>query len=252
MKIFKLLKRALIVSAFAYAWAVRSFHPSAKELLDPSWHRELPIRVTARGLARLLPYLYARWGEKGVKALQFIFYQVGVDRAPLLQEFLKIDVEDARSLGRVLDYEDGLVGVKGAWVEETKGRAVKEERHCPAAVELASCPEVCTSLFMAMEAGTFSKLNPRLRVPEITRLLSRGDDCCLAELELPYLKKKEARTVSPHATPGEFPQRLSVPGLQGKLLRTFFLSLVRAIYKLVTSGLDQPMHWYEHFRYLPS
>ncbi len=252
MKIFKLLKRTVIFTGIIYIWAVRSFKPTAREMLDPSWHRELPMRITARGLARLLPYLDARWGEKGVKALQFVFYQIGVDRAPLLQEFLEIDVDDARSLGRVLDYEDGLVGVKGIWVEETRGRAVKEERYCPAAAELSACPEVCTSLFMAMEAGTFSQLNPELRAPEISKLLSRGDECCLAVLELPHLKKKEARSASPQATPGELPPRLSVPGLRGKLMRSSLLSIVKAAYKLATSGLDQPMHWYEHFRYVPA
>ncbi len=182
-----------------------------------------------RGLTRLLPALYDRFGEKGVRGLQYVFYRVGEDRAPIMREYLHIDPDDARSLGRVLDYEDGLVGVRGIWTEETKGRAVKEERYCPAARELESCPEVRTRLMMAMEAGTFSVLNPDLKVPELTKLLSTGDDCCLATIELP-LAKKEAGKASPHATPDAFPPVLKVPGLQGKLaiqgIKSLFAALV--------------------------
>jgi hypothetical protein len=249
----KRLRRCLLAAAALHLWAVKSLGPTAGELLDPGWHLEVPLRVTARGLARLLPYAYERWGERGVKSLQFIFYQVGVDRAPLLQRFLQIDPDDARSLGRVLDYEDGLVGVRGVWTEECRGRAVKEERYCPIARDLAECPEVCTRLMMALEAGTFSVLNPDLAVPELTKLLSTGDDCCLAVLELPYLKKREARQSSPQATPGEFPPRLRAPGLQWRLMLLAPVSLLKALYRLAVTGPDGlQMHWYEFFRYQPT
>lgn len=248
MILLKRTKRALLVSGLLYAGAVKSFDPSLKELVDPAWHRGVPLRLASRGLCHILPALYERYGEKGVRALQFVFYRLGEDRAPILREALGIDPYDARSLGRVLDYEDGLVGVKGAWTEETKGRAVKEERYCPAAAELTACPEVCTSLFIAMEAGTFSVLNPDLEVPEITSLLSRGDPCCLATIELP-LSKREAGKASPQATPGAFPPTLSVPGLQGRLALQGLKSILSALWILLTEGPDQPMQWYERFRY---
>ena len=238
----------VLVSTVLYGMAVRSFHPRPRDLVDPAWHREIPIRVMMRGLTRLLPALYDHYGERGVRALQFLFYRVGEDRAPILRDALQIDPYDARSLGRVLDYEDGLVGVRGIWTEETCGRAVKEERYCPAARELTACPEVCTRLMMALEAGTFSVLNPDLAVPEISSLLSTGDPCCLATIELP-LSKKDARKGSPQATPGDFPPVLAVPGLQGRLALQGFKSIVTALWILLTQGLEQPMQWYEHFRY---
>ncbi|MHB8896506.1 MAG: hypothetical protein ACYC99_15185 [Candidatus Geothermincolia bacterium] len=246
----KTVKRVVIGAAIGYAFAIRRLEPEPHDLLDPEWHREAPTRLALLGLARLMPWLYARWGEQGVKALQFVFYQVGVDRAPLLLEGLRIDPDDARSLGRVLDYEDGLVGVKGVWTEECRGRAVKEERYCPGARELAACPEVCTCLMMAMEAGTFSIINPELNAPEITKLLSRGDDCCLAIIELPG-GGKSASKQSPQATPGQFPPVIEVPGLRAKLMVTGLASLAKAIVKLATSGPDQPMKWYEFIRYEP-
>ena len=149
----------------AYALNLRELEPTAEDLLSPQWHREAPVRLMMKRLAVLLPTLYERYGERGVKALQFVFYQVGVDRAPVMRDALQIDPSDARSLGRVLDYEDHMVGVRGIWTEECRGRAVKEERYCPAASELTRCPEVCTKLMMAMEAGTFSVINPGSRRP---------------------------------------------------------------------------------------
>jgi hypothetical protein len=250
MFLLKRTKRLLLVSTLYYGLAVRSLHPRPRDLADPAWHREVPIRLMMRGLTGLLPALYDRFGERGVRALQYFFYRVGEDRAPILREYLQIDPFDARSLGRVLDYEDGLVGVRGTWTEETKGRAVKEERYCPAARELAACPEVCTRLMMALEAGTFSVLNPDLAVPEISSLLSTGDPCCLATIELP-LAKRDARKESPHATPGAFPPVLRIPGLQGKLALQGAKSLVSALWTLLTRGPEQPMQWYEHFRYNP-
>lgn len=244
----KNVRRLLIGAAIGYAFAIRRLEPELHDLIDPQWHREVPTRFALLGLTRLMPWLYDSFGEMGVKALQFVFYQVGVDRAPILMEELQIDPYDARSLGRVLDYEDGLVGVRGVWTEECRGRAVKEERYCPGARELASCPEVCTCLMMAMEAGTFSVINPDLSVPEITKLLSKGDDCCLAVIELPT-KAKDANEISPQATPGDFPPMLRVPGLRGRLMVSGLVSLVKAAVTLATSGPDQPMAWYEFFRY---
>lgn len=241
--------KLLLAAGAAYAAGLAALKPHPEDLLDPQWHREAPTRLALLGLAHLLPWLYRTRGERGVRALQFVFYQVGVDRAPLLLRGLQIDPGDARSLGRVLDYEDGLVGVRGVWTEECRGRAVKEERYCPGAAELAPCPEVCTRLMMAMEAGTFSVINPDLAIPEITKLLSKGDDCCLAVIELPATEA--AGETSPQATPGEFPPVLVVPGLRARLMLTGLLSVAKALVKLVLEGPEQPMHWYEYFRYAP-
>ena len=56
----------------------------------------------------LFPAVNGLFGKKGIKALQLIMYQMGIDRAPILKEALNIDVNDARSLGRILDFDDGL------------------------------------------------------------------------------------------------------------------------------------------------
>ncbi len=58
-----------------HSLAALSFKPTPRQLLDPKWHAEIPIRlVMGRGMAWLLPNLYARSGERGVKKLQLFFY----------------------------------------------------------------------------------------------------------------------------------------------------------------------------------
>ncbi len=246
----KLLKLGVLAAGAAYVAGVMELEPTVEDLLNPQWHREAPVRLMMKRLAVLLPALYDRYGERGVKALQFVFYQVGVDRAPAMMKALQIDPTDARSLGRVLDFEDHMVGVRGVWTEECCGRAVKEERYCPAAAELTRCPEVCTKLMMAMEAGTFSVINPKLEAPELTKLLSTGDDCCLAVIEVPADQVgKRAGKQSPQAMPGAFPPVIEAPGLRLQLALLGMMSLVKALVKLATSGPDQPMMWYDFFRW---
>lgn len=252
LKPIKFAKRAVLAGMVFHTWAVISFKPSAKELLDLNWHMEIPTRMMGRGLAWLLPNLYARYGERGVKRLQYVFYRAGLERAGLIQEALQIDPHDARSLGRILDFEDGTIGVRGIWTEETRGRATKEERYCPMARELEDCPEVCTKLMAALEAGTFSVINRDVVIPEITELLSTGGSCCRATIELDYLNRKEARQESPQATHGAFPPVLKVPGLQVRMYTACMIGSLKALIKLATTDIDDiDMLWYEHMRYEP-
>jgi hypothetical protein len=54
-----------------------------------------------------------------------------------------------------------------------------------------------------------------------------------------------------HPTPGRFPPVLKVPGLRAKLILTGLKSMYKAVVTLVREGPDQPMEWYESFRYQP-
>jgi hypothetical protein len=253
MKPVKFAKRAALAGLVTHGLVAASFKPTLKELFDPNWHMEIPMRlVMGRGMAWLLPNLYARYGERGVKRLQYFFYQFGLDRAATMQKYLQIDPDDARSLGRILDYEDGLGGVRGTWVEESKGKATKEERYCPIARELEKCPEVCTKLMMAMEAGTFVIINPRLEIPEFDELLSTGGSCCKGSIELAYLTREEAAQESPHATHDAFPPVLKVPGLQWRLMGLGVISMFKAACKLLTTDIDDiEMYQYDFIRYEP-
>lgn len=247
----RLSKRLFLAGTIAYAFILGKFEPTVRDLMDYHWHMELPIRLVARRLATVLPAVYERFGEPGVAALQYLFYKAGEERALIMQEHLEIDPWDARSLGRVLDFDDCLARVVGRWTVETGGRAVKEEHYCPVSAELELCPEVCTSLLMALEAGTFSTMNPELRPPVLSKLLSLGDDCCRMELafDRDSVGRGRYREASPHATPGDCPPVITVPGLRTRLFITCLKGVIKAVVTIILKGPMQPMAWYERFRY---
>jgi hypothetical protein len=140
--------------------------------------------------------------------------------------------------------------VRGVWVEETRGRATKEERYCPISRELEQCPEVCTNLMMAMEAGTFSVINPRVGIPVFSELLSTGGRCCRVTIELDHLGKREAKKTSPHATGDAFPPVLKVPGLGWRMWLLGGFGMLKALLRLAVTGVDDiDMCHYEQFRY---
>lgn len=239
----------LLMHVLATAW----LKPSLNELFSLTWHREFHMKFIMRLLSYIFPYVAGKWGERGIKGLQFVFYEAGRARGKLIRKALQIDPNDARSVGRVLDFEDGMVGVRGTWSAETRGRAVKEERYCPAQKELERCPEVCAFLMTAMEAGTFSGWAPRLVPGLLTRLLSLGHDCCRAEiLVAPEDGSSNYDTkISPHATPGAFPPVLKVPFLILRMNIRMLFGFLRGIIKVLISGPDQHMDWYEKLRYIP-
>lgn len=233
----------------ALAW----IGPSIRQLLSFKFYKEFPIKIAFKTLATILPIVSRVWGENGVRAMQYVLYEAGRARGQLMREALKIDPNDARSLGRVIDFEDGLGGVVGRWVNETRGCATKEEHYCPAQKELESCPEVCTKLMVAMEAGTFAGWTPRVSMPKFEKLLSVGDDCCRATLTLnkvPGCEESDKET-SPQAN-SDFPPKMKIPLSVGIRMAVLMgLGAVKGVLKMLTSGSEQPMEWYEDFRYVP-
>jgi hypothetical protein len=204
------------------------------------------IKLIAAITSFLFPVVYKLFGGKGIKAWQLVFYQIGVDRSSILKNELKIDINDARSLGYILDYDDSLGGVKGIWEMEKKGKAIKVVRICPLSNVVRS--EMCLHLIAALEAGTFYTLNPRIKVPDIPKLISRGDDCCIATIELPYLAKEAADQVSPYSTGKKYPV-INIPGLNRLLFYQTIKSFLKAVLNLHKYGTKQQMYWYEFFRY---
>lgn len=193
------------------------------------------------------PIVYKLFGKRGIKAWQLILYQMGMDRSLILKQELKVDVNDARSLGKIIDYDDGLARVKGIWVTEKKGKAIKIVKICPIGRILR--PEICLNLVAALEAGTFYSLNPNIKVPEITKLISKGDDCCVGVIELPYLDKQIANQNSSYSTGKDYAPPIYIPYLDRRLFFTSMKSLFKAIFKFFKYGTGQKMHWYDFFEY---
>ncbi|MGQ9720000.1 MAG: L-2-amino-thiazoline-4-carboxylic acid hydrolase [Candidatus Jordarchaeum sp.] len=146
--------------------------------------RELINRANAQMMISVVKAVVEKFGEEGWKAIEKGMRDFGQMRAFSLKKNLNIDVNNARELGKVLDFEDTMTGVKGRWVEIGEKIAVKHEFECPMIKVLKDFPEYCTRLMYAMEIGTLKTLNPKVKELKITKLLTKGDDCCEAIIEL--------------------------------------------------------------------
>ena len=111
MKKLKLSTAAKGIAAaglLTHGLVVLSFNPTLKDLANPQWHLELPIRLMGRELAWLLPTVYDRLRRTRCQApaVHILPGRGGAGR-PDKRSAGRIDPHDARSLGRVLDFEDG-------------------------------------------------------------------------------------------------------------------------------------------------
>ncbi len=111
-------------------------------------------------------------------------YDLGYARGQSVAQTMKIDPEDARSVGRIFDLEDSGIGIKGEWVETGKKRAVKREYYCPFAAAVSACPDICERLFAAIEHGTFDAIGVRVKDFRFGKLIPKGDPYCEVILEL--------------------------------------------------------------------
>jgi len=135
-------------------------------------------------LAVLMSTLVARFGDEVWEVAGKTMYDIGYQRGAEFAKTMKIDLTDARSVGRIFDLEDSTIGVKGEWVETGKKRAVKHEFYCPFGATLALCPEICTRLFSAVEKGTFDAIGAKVKDFHIAKLIPKGDPYCEAVIEL--------------------------------------------------------------------
>lgn len=135
-------------------------------------------------LAVLMSTLVARFGDEVWEVAGKTMYDIGYQRGAEFAKTMKIDLTDARSVGRIFDLEDSTIGVKGEWVETGKKRAVKHEFYCPFGATLALCPDICTRLFSAVERGTFDAIGAKVKDFHIAKLIPKGDPYCEAVIEL--------------------------------------------------------------------
>ncbi|MBI4596768.1 MAG: L-2-amino-thiazoline-4-carboxylic acid hydrolase [Candidatus Tectomicrobia bacterium] len=149
-------------------------------------------RLLKEAKRRVMQDYMARWplfmakkvtetfGEKGWQVIEEVARTIGRERAQLLKEALEIDVNDARSLGKVFDFEDSMNGVSGEWIEATRKRAVKKETQCVAAEIFKDFPEYCGRLMCTLAKATIEELNPKAKLNDFSsgKLLAKGDDYC--------------------------------------------------------------------------
>ena len=72
------------------------------------------------------------FGDKGWEALEKSAKEFAEYRVPAMR-FLVDDPENARSLGKVFDFEDNLGGLENEWIKTDAKDAIKIETKCPPA-----------------------------------------------------------------------------------------------------------------------
>ncbi|NQT71638.1 MAG: hypothetical protein HQ553_02565 [Chloroflexi bacterium] len=133
--------------------------------------------------AMILSVLAARYGNEIYDEIEKVMYDYGYGRAQEFGQTMKIDPNDARSVGRIFDLEDTQNGIKGEWIETGKQRAVKREYFCPMATAATLCPEICTRVAASVERGTFDGLGVKGEF-SFTKLIPKGDPYCEVVIEL--------------------------------------------------------------------
>jgi hypothetical protein len=148
-------------------------------------------RAIVQGYAAKLPMMIVKavaeeFGEKGWAVMQKASEQFGKERAQILKEALDIDVNDARSLGKVFDFEDGLSGIVGEWIESSAKRAKKLEKKCSPHYVYNDFPPYCEKILYWIANATIKELNRNAELEDFAKVkcMVHGDDVCEINVEI--------------------------------------------------------------------
>lgn len=136
-------------------------------------------------LVGVMRALEEKYGDEVWEVAGKWVYESSYNRAKGMGQLMKVDPEDARSVGRLWDLEATMMGIKSEWIETGKKRAVKRFFKCPLASAVAECPAVCERLlFEAVERGNCDALGVRVKTLSMPKMLPKGDPYCEIVLEL--------------------------------------------------------------------
>jgi hypothetical protein len=151
--------------------------------------REAKMSVL-QGYAARLPMLMVKnvietCGDKGWEALEKAAKEFAAYRAPIMKVLVE-DPGNARSLGNIFDFEDGLSGVEGEWVESGAREARKVEEKCVASEIFQQYPDYCGKFLWTIAHETLKLINPKAEVSAFNqgKCLAYGDDCCEVKIRL--------------------------------------------------------------------
>lgn len=147
-------------------------------------------RAVIQGYAARLPMLMVkhvveRFGDEGWKALEKAGQEFAAYRAPLLKVLVD-NTENARDLGKIFDFEDGLSGVEGQWEEHGTMEATKTENKCIASEVYKEFPDHCGKFLWHIANETLKIINPKSEVLPFNKVkcLAYGDDCCEVKIRI--------------------------------------------------------------------
>jgi hypothetical protein len=136
-------------------------------------------------LVGVMGALEEKYGDEVWDVASKWVYDSSYQRAKGMGQLMKVDPEDARSVGRIWDLEACMMGIKSEWIETGKKRAVLRFFQCPLASAVAECPKVCDKLlFEAVERGNCDALGVRVKSLYMPKMIPKGDAYCEIVLEL--------------------------------------------------------------------
>jgi len=142
-------------------------------------------RVIIQGYAAKFPMMIVKavadeFGEKGWAVMQKASEQFGKERAQILKEALEIDINDARSIGKVFDFEDSLSGIIGEWIESSPKQAKRLEKKCSPHYVYNDFPPYCEKILYWIARATIKELNPNAELEDFAKVkcMVHGDDVC--------------------------------------------------------------------------
>ena len=134
-----------------------------KELTPEKWVA-MGQRFGAAWVGTSLKAVAEKFGKEvweiAAKAMEQAVYEHTLPVAKKLIKSGELDVTDARSIGRLLDFEDAGLGTVSEWVETGKKRAAKRHYYCSWADTVAAvgAVEVCTYMMMGAMDGFYKAL----------------------------------------------------------------------------------------------
>ena len=124
--------------------------------------------------------------EIGKEAMKRFAYQRSLQT---LRE-QKVDLSDARAIGRWMDFEDNILGIEGEYVVYTRKKAVRRQFYCPWAETIMAnnAQGICTHMMMGYMEGVrqaMKELGAKLKdLPPGFKCLTLGDPYCELVWEL--------------------------------------------------------------------
>jgi len=149
----------------------------AKKAILQGYAAKLPLLMTKK--------IVERFGEEGWEVLEEAAKEFAVYRVPLMKVLVD-DPNNARSLGKIFDFEDSLSGIKGEWKEIGAKKAVKIERECMPSEVYQEFPDYCLRLLWLIASETLKGINPKADLKPFSKVkcIVAGDDCCEVKVSI--------------------------------------------------------------------
>ena len=141
--------------------------------------RQIPNQVHVLMIVRTLKALADRFGDEVWKVCNESMYQLGREIGPEMKTLLAVDVNDARSLTRLVDATNVCLDIVGEEVVFTEKEVIRHEKECLLGPMMhAQDGHHYCMLFQTMYRGVLNELSKEAGCNNMYCSMSHGDDHC--------------------------------------------------------------------------